>query len=105
MFTLSSPEHPIVRLGKGGLRGQRMEPMTSENHGQKDGKTEREELPANEHSGQTPPPIIPTVAVPQRPPPAHEHNETQNKHRDWLDYMTIGLETFGLAVLVAYTTF
>jgi len=82
-----------------------MKPMTSENPTQKNGKTERGERPADEHSGQAPSPIPPTTTVSQSPPSPYENGKPREKYRDWLDYATMGLQVIGLVVLIAYTTF
>jgi hypothetical protein len=79
--------------------------MNLEDSSQKPSKTEGSNRPTDQHSGQTPPPISPTVTVSQSPLASNEQCESQKKHRDWVDYTTLGLETFGLAVLIAYTTF
>jgi hypothetical protein len=79
--------------------------MDLKDSNQKPSETKGSNGPAHEHPTQGPPPVPPAIAVSQPPPPPDEHGESNKKHRDWVDYLTIGLETFGLIVLVAYTTF
>lgn len=52
------------------------------------------------------PPVPPAVIVSDPPPPPPEHCEvTNNTKRDSIDWWTLGLEAFGLFVLIVYTIF
>jgi hypothetical protein len=53
-----------------------------------------------------PKPEVPSAATqPQAKPSPHSYKITCDKKRDWIDKATLGLEGFGLFVLIVYTIF
>ncbi len=57
------------------------------------------------HSGDPQEPLIPAPTKPEQKPRPHQCEVTCNKKRDWVDKITLGLEAFGLFVLIVYTIF
>jgi hypothetical protein len=51
------------------------------------------------------PEVSGAAAQPQANPSPHGHKTACNKNRDWVDKTTLGLEGFGLLVLIVYTIF
>jgi hypothetical protein len=47
--------------------------------------------------------VAPAAAQPQTKPPKEHCEVTCNTKRDWIDWATLALEGFGLAVLIVYT--
>jgi hypothetical protein len=60
---------------------------------------------ADERIGQAPPLIPPSVTAMQVPPSPNGDSKSEKKQRDCFDYMEIGIQSFGILVLLAYTTF
>jgi hypothetical protein len=68
------------------------------NQSTKDGNTE-----AAEHPQETKPTSPPLAAKPDTQPSCKHPEITCNTKRDWIDWITLGLEGFGLFVLIVYT--
>jgi hypothetical protein len=58
---------------------------------------------SNKQSGESTPEVSSTTAQPQSKPSPHCYKITCDKKRDWIDKATLGLEGFGLFVLIVYT--
>ena len=79
-------------------------PVTSEDSANKQHATIAD-TKTDQHPSEAKQPVAPAVAKPDPTPSHHQYEITCNKKRDWIDKLTIGLEGFGLFVLIVYTIF
>jgi hypothetical protein len=79
--------------------------MRSEDSTDKEHATIHADAKTDQHSSETKQPVAPAVAKPDPKPSPHKYDISCDKKRDWIDKLTIGLEGFGLFVLIVYTIF
>ena len=77
----------------------------SENLQDKKGKTEGTYGPTNQHPDHSEPPIPPASMGSQSPPSPPRDQETNGKQKKITDNIKLGLQVFGLVVLITYTAF
>jgi len=57
---------------------------------------------SKEQTSHSQPPILPESTKLESPPAESHCEESENQKKHWLDYVTFGMELFGLVVLAVY---
>jgi hypothetical protein len=79
--------------------------VTSENPIEQEQPTPNASGEPDKHTGEPQPAVTPAQTKSKPEPVPHKCDIACNKKRDWIDKTTLGLEGFGLFVLIVYTIF
>jgi hypothetical protein len=99
----SASRYPTYR--NVGIARRNADNVTIENHAASNQPAEHRDSETEDHSQKTENPAPPIVSVPAEQPCPKHPEITCNTKRDWIDKTTLGLEGFGLFVLIVYTIF